>query len=94
MIDKHDISLKFRICQTKDEPAMHTASGCEGLEKQQYNIRHDAVRRKVPLELCRKYGVESNKKWYWHMSEKGSKSANSNVEVWKLVERSDITDRM
>ena len=47
-IDKHDISQKCRICQTKDESLMHIESGCEGLAKQKYKVRHDAVRRRVP----------------------------------------------
>ena len=40
IIKQEDISPKSRLCQTEDESVMHTASGCEGLAKRQYKIRH------------------------------------------------------
>lgn len=40
-IDKHDISQKCRLCQTKDGSSMHIESGCKGLAKQQCKVRRD-----------------------------------------------------
>ena len=37
IIEKSDILLKYRICQTKDKSAiMHIATGCESIVKWQY----------------------------------------------------------
>lgn len=64
---------------------MHIASSCEGLEKkkqqQEYKVRHDAVRRRVKWELCRKYGIACCKKLYQHIPKKVSTSANGNVKI-------------
>ena len=37
-IDKQIVSLKYRICLKKDESTMYTASGCDGLAKDQYKV--------------------------------------------------------
>ena len=86
--DKQDMSLKCRICQTEDESAMHLASSCEGLAKQQYKVRHDAVKRSVYWEICRKYGIECSRKWY----QLQIKVMLRCYGMWKLMERSDTTD--
>ena len=81
VIDKQNISPKCRVCQNADESAMHIASGCEGLAKRQYKIRHDTIGRRVHWELCRKYGIECSEKWYQHIPEKIVTTADEKVEI-------------
>ena len=65
-IDGQDVSPLCRVCHEADESVMHIASGCELLAKRRYTIRHDLVAKRVHWELCRKYRIDTCKKWYDH----------------------------
>ena len=85
-IDKQDCSPLCRLCNKKDESAMHIASGCEVLAQRQYKLRHDLVGRRVHWEVCKKHGIDCSEKWFDHTPEKITSTSDGNVEILWDVE--------
>ena len=55
-----------RLCGDATETVRHTVSGCKKLAHREYWKRHHKVVLRVHWEMCRKYGIECNDKWYDH----------------------------
>ena len=85
-IDGHDCSPMCRLCNEKEESAMHIASGCKVLAERQYKLRHDLVGRRVHWALYQKYKIDCNKNWYEHTPERVTVSKDGQVEILWDVE--------
>ena len=44
----------------------HLISECSKMAQREYKRRHDWVGRRVHWDVCKKYGIEVNDKWYQH----------------------------
>ena len=65
-IDKTSETPLCRLCGDATETVRHIVSGCKKLAQREYSKRHDKVALRVHWEMCRKYGIECNDKWYDH----------------------------
>ena len=65
-IDKTSETPLCRLCGDATETVRHIVSGCKKLAQREYWKRHDKVALWVHWEMCRKYGIECNDKWYHH----------------------------
>ena len=54
------------MCGERDESIPHLISECKNLAQKEYNQRHDNIARIVHLELCQKFGLVGEVKWYNH----------------------------
>jgi hypothetical protein len=85
-IDGEDVSAKCRLCGKIDETAMHLASGCGELAKKQYTVRHDRMGVRVHWELCKKYGVKCEERWYDHVPSIVSTNKEGDVDIyWNMT---------
>ena len=55
-----------RMCGDVTETVRHIVTGRKTLAQREYRKRHDKVALWVHWDMCRKYGVECNEKWYDH----------------------------
>ena len=75
-------------------------SGCEKLAKKEYKRRPDNVAKKAHWDICKKNGLEYNKKWYEHAPEGAVENEEMkvlrdiNIQCDNLIEarRSDLID--
>ena len=73
--------------------------GCKKLAQNEYSKRHDKVALWVHWEMCRKYGIDCNDKWYDHQPlpivENGEVRVTSDMTIYtdKVLKhnRPDIT---
>ena len=65
-IDNTQEQSKCRMCGEKDETVNHLISECSKMAQREYKRRHDWVGRRVHWDVCKKYGIEVNDKWYQH----------------------------
>ena len=65
-IDKTSETPLCRFGADATETVRLIVSGCKKLAQREYRKRHDKVALRVPWEMCRKYGIEFNDKWYDH----------------------------
>ena len=65
-IDKTSQTPLCRLCGESTETVWHIVSGCKKLAQNAYRKRHDKVALRVHWEMCRKYGIDCNDKWYDH----------------------------
>ena len=65
-IDGQEVSEKCRMCGDKYESIIRLIAECEKLVQKDYKRRHDIIARIVHLELCQKFGLVSQVKWYNH----------------------------
>ena len=65
-IDKTPETPLCRSCGDATETVRQIVSGCKKLGPREYRKRHDKVALRVHWEMCRKYGIECNDKWYDH----------------------------
>ena len=65
-IDGQEVSEKFRMCGERDESITHLVAECKKLAQKECKQRHDNIARIVHLELCQKFGLVGNVKWYNH----------------------------
>ena len=63
-IDKTSQTPLCRLCGESTETVWHIVSGCKKLAQNAYRKRHDKVALRVHWEMCRKYGIDCNDKWY------------------------------
>ena len=61
-IDKTSETPLCRLCGDASETVRHIVQ----LAQREYRKRHDKVALRVHWEMCRKYGIECNDKWYDH----------------------------
>ena len=57
---------KCRLCGNAPETITHIVSACKKLAQKEYLRRHDKVCLNIHWQLCVKYGLECNEKWYQH----------------------------
>ena len=55
-----------RLCADATETVRHIVNGCKKLAQREYRKRHHKVALRVHWEMCRKYGIDCNDKWYDH----------------------------
>ena len=60
------VSEKYRMCGEKDESITHLIAQCKELAQKEYKQRHDNIARIAHLELCQKFGLVGEVKWYNH----------------------------
>ena len=65
-IDKTSQTPLCRLCGESTDTVWHIVSGCKKLTQNEYRKRHDKVALWVQWEMCRKYGIDCNDKWYDH----------------------------
>ena len=87
-IDKTQEQSKCRMCGEKDETVNHLISECSKMAQREYKRRHDWVGRRVHWDVCKKYGIEVNDKWYQH--EPGPVIENDRCKIlWNFVVQTD-----
>ena len=65
-IDDQEVSEKCRMGEKRNESITHLITECKKLTQKEYKQRHDNVARIVHLELCQKFGLVGEVKWYSH----------------------------
>ena len=65
-IDGQQVSEKFRMCGERDESITHLITECKMLSQKEYKQRHDNTAKIVHLELCQKFCLVGEGKWYNH----------------------------
>ena len=69
-IEKSDVSPMCRMCNAAEETAFHIVSECRVHAHTEYKGRHDKLAKVIHWDLCKKYGVKVQSKWYDHVLEK------------------------
>ena len=67
-IDGQKISEKYRMCKKNEESITHLTAECKKLAQKEYKQRHDNIARIGHLEICQKFGLVPEVKWYNHKS--------------------------
>ena len=65
-IDSQEVSEKCRMCGERGDSITHLIAECKKLAQKEYKERHDKIARIVHLELCQKFGLVGEVKWYNH----------------------------
>ena len=65
-IDDQEVSEKCRMCWERDESITHMIAEFKKLAQKEYKQRHDNVARIAHLDLCQKFGLVGEVKWYSH----------------------------
>ena len=65
-ITGQQVSEKYRMCGERDESITHLIAQCKELAQKEYKQRHDNIARIAHLELCQKFGLVGEVKWYNH----------------------------
>ena len=87
-IDGREVSDKCRLCGVRDESVEHLVAECEKVAQTEYKQRHDSIARIVHLEMCQKYGLIGEMKWYNHRPE--SVLENERVKIlWDFSIQTD-----
>ena len=71
-----------RLCGNAQESVRHIISTCKELAKKQYLIRHDKMGSRIHWELCRKYGIKCEDKWFNHVPSTVCSNENGNIELF------------
>jgi len=71
-----------RLCGKAQESVQHIVSSCGELAKKQYLIRHDKMGSRIHWELCRKYGIKCEDKWFNHVPSTVCSNENGNIELF------------
>ena len=71
-----------RLCGKFPETVRHIVSSCGELAKKQYLIRHDKMGSRIHWELCRKYGIQCEDKWYNHVPSSVCSTEDGNIELF------------
>ena len=69
-IDKSHVSSMCRMCNAAEETVFHIVSECRVHAQTEYKGRHDKLAKVIHWDLCKKYGVKVQSKWYDHVPEK------------------------
>ena len=62
-------SDRCRRCGKEQETVTHIISACSMLAQKEYKRRHDKVCLNLHWNLCKKYEIAVNDKWYQHQVE-------------------------
>ena len=69
-IEKSHVSPMCRMCNAAEETVFHIVSECRVHAQTEYKGRHDKLAKVIHWDLCKKYGVKVQSKWYDHVPEK------------------------
>ena len=69
-IEKSDVSPMCRMCNAAEETLFHIVSECRVHAQTEYKGRDDKLAKVINWDLCKKYGVKVQSKWYDHVPEK------------------------
>ena len=69
-IDKSHVSPMCRMCNAAEETVFHIVSECRVHAQTEYKGRHDKLAKVIHWDLCKKYGVKVQSKWYDHVPKK------------------------
>ena len=69
-IEKAGVSPMCRMCNAREETVFHLVSECSVMAQSEYKARHDKLAKVVHWDLCKKYGVQVDARWYKHVPEK------------------------
>ena len=87
-IDGQEVSEKCRMCGERDESIIHLIAKCKKLAQKECKQRHDNIARIVHLELCQKFGLIGEVKWYNHKH--ASVAENDRVKIlWDFKIQTD-----
>ena len=64
-----DVSDRCRLCGNNVESVTHIVSACSILAQKDYKRRHDKVCLNLHWNLCKKYGISVEERWYHHKPE-------------------------
>ena len=88
-IDKSCPSPLCRLCGQRDETVAHIVAECQSLAQRQYkNWRHDVVARVLHWELCKKFKLPHNDRWYEHTPEPSAQNENAKL-IWDVTIQTD-----
>ena len=65
-MDGQEVSEKCRIYGERDESVTHVTAERKKLAQKEYKQRLDNIAGNVHLELCKKFGLVAEVKWYNH----------------------------
>ena len=84
---------KCRLCQLFDETIDHIISACPILAKEQYIKGHDSVCAQRHFNICKKTGVQLDKKhWYEHVPKSVETSQEGKITIlWNQQVQTDRT---
>ena len=68
-IEKSDVSHMWRMHNVAEETVFHIVRECRVHAQMEYKGRHKLAKM-IHWDLCSKYGVKVQSKWYDHVSEK------------------------
>ena len=89
-IDGHEVSEKCRMCWERGESIIHLIAKCKKLAQWEYNQRYDNIGRIVHVELCQKFGLVGEFKWYNHKP--ASVVDNNRVKIlWDFQPRQTVS---
>ena len=71
-----------RLCGKAQESVQHIVSSCGELAKKQYLIRHDKMGARIHWELCQKYGIKCEDKWFNHVPSSVCSNEIGNIELF------------
>ena len=74
----------------RDESITHLVSECKRLAQKKYKQRHNNIARIVHLELCQKFGLVGEVKWY--NQKPTSVVENDGIKLlWILISKQNIS---
>ena len=73
-IEKSHVSPMCRMCNAAEETVFHIVSECRVHAQTEYKGRHDKLAKVIHWDLCKKYGVKVQSKWYDHVPGKGRRN--------------------
>jgi len=71
-----------RLCGKFPETVRHIVSSCGELAKKQYLIRHNKMGSRIHWELCKKYGIQCEDKWFNHVPSSVCSTEDGNIELY------------
>ena len=87
-IEKSDVSPMCRMCNAAEETVFHIVSECRLHAQTEYKGRHDKLAKVIHWDLCKKYGVNVQSKWYDHVPEKGEETEHVKI-LWDFNIQTD-----
>jgi hypothetical protein len=81
-----------RMCGMFPETVQHVVCGCPQLAKVEYLVRHDRMGKTIHWALARKWGFETQEKYYNHTPERVLENRECKI-LWDFPIRTDKTVR-
>ena len=88
-IDKQQVSPACRLCGERDETVSHIVAECKMLAQKYYQSwRHDKVAQVIHWQLCHRFKINREDKWYNHIPEPGLESREHKI-LWDFKIQTD-----